>query len=174
MPYKNERRLINAAKLRLYLSDFHINNPNLYVPERLYLYLTSTGEPLPDYNVDNTTANGVVNGDKYVFGGLLQYDESSRPSHYEFNITENITTIIEKASFDDGALTLSDYDNFSLGLVLGANILYTNLFEGHLPDGRGIIKYPLTGTLNPFGVELLGNASGLKAAQLEIIYNTTQ
>ena len=174
LPYKNERRLINAAKLRLYLSDFHSNNGNLYVPERLYLYLNSSGEPLPDYNADNTTANGVTNGDKYVFGGLLQYDAADRPSHYEFNITENITTIMGKASFEDGALTLSDYDNFSLGLVLGANIQYINLFEGHLPEGRGVIKYPLTGTLNPFGVELLGNASGLKAAELEIIYNTTR
>ena len=173
-PIKSERRLVNEANLRFFVSDLYEINPNLHLPERLYLYLSSSGNPLPDYAVDNTFALSGTNADKYILGGMLHYGDNGLPSHYEFTITENINTLLNKALIEDNTLSLSDYDNFSLGLVLGANINLVTTNEALLTEGRGSIKYPITGALNPFGVELWGNASATPSAELEIIYNATR
>ena len=109
-----------------------------------------------------------------VFGGLLQYTEAGIPSHYEFTITENINTLLNKVTLIDGELALSDYDNLSLALVLGASTEEVRLRQAFLSEGRGAIKVPTTSTLNPFGVELWGNAAELPAAELEILYNNTR
>lgn len=174
LPIKQERRLISEANLRFYLSDLYANNPSLYVPERLYLYMDPSGNPLPDYSVDNTIGVGVTNGDKYIMGGLLQLSDNGIPSHYEFTITENINTLLNKTQVEAGSITISDYDNFSLGLVLGANIDEIAPRQAHLSADRGIIEIPTTSTLHPFGVELWGNNTNFKAAELELIYNTTR
>jgi len=171
---KEDRRLVSEANLRFYVSDLYVTNPSLYLPERLYLYLSPSGEPIPDYSVDNTIGIGVTNGDKYVFGGLLQYTDAGIPSHYEFTITENINTLLNKITLIDGELALSDYDNLSLALVLGASTEEVRLRQAFLSEGRGAIKVPTTSTLNPFGVELWGNAAELPAAELEILYNNTR
>ncbi len=173
LPIKSERRLVNQANLRLYVSDLYRTNSSLYLPERLYLYLSPSGNPLPDYAVDNTVGSG-TNGDKYILSGLLQMDDSGLPSHYAFTITENINTLLNKATIEDGTLSMEDYDNFNLGLILGANISQIVPREGFLINDRGMIKYPTMGALNPFGVELFGNLAEIKAAELEVIYNATR
>ena len=173
LPIISERRLVNEANLRLYVSDLYRTNTTIYLPERLYLYLSPSGNPLPDYAVDNTIGSG-TNSDKYILSGLLQIDDAGLPSHYEFTITENINTLLNKATIKDGVLSLTDYENFTLGLVLGTNISQIAPREGFLINDRGMIKYPTTGALSPFGVELLGNLAEMKAAELEVIYNATR
>jgi hypothetical protein len=101
-------------------------------------------------------------------------DDSGLPSHYAFTITENINTLLNKATIEDGTLSMEDYDNFNLGLILGANISQIVPREGFLINDRGMIKYPTMGALNPFGVELFGNLAEMKAAELEVIYNATR
>lgn len=173
-PIKEELRLVSEANLRFYVSDLYTNSPSLYLPERLYLYLSSSGNPLPDYAVDNTIGIGVTNGDKYILGGLLQYTEAGTPSHYEFTITENINALLEKATVEGGQPVLSDFDNFSLTLVLGASIDRVDLRQAFLSDGRGKTQVPTTSALNPFGVELWGHTPNAPAAELEILYNSTR
>lgn len=173
-PIKIERRLVNEANLRFFVSDLYESNPNLYLPERLYLYLSPSGDPLPDYAVDNTFTISGTNANKYILGGMLQYGDNGLPSHYKFTITENINTLLNKALIEDTTLSLSDFDNFSLGLVIGADINLVSTSEALLTEGRGAIKYPTAGVLNPFGVELWGNASEFPSAELEIIYNATR
>ena len=173
-PIKKESRLITQANLKFYVSDLYKSNTSLYLPERLYLYLDPSGKPLPDYDADKTQGIGVTNGDKYVLGGMLQYTDGGIPSHYSFIITENINTLLGKVKVTDGTVTVSDYDNFSMGLVLGADIENIALRKAVLSDNRGEIDIPTTSVLNPFGVELWGNASSFKAAELELLYNVTR
>ena len=80
--------MINEANIVLYL-DQNLHRSNYeFLPKRLYLYSYKNGEPIEDHNKDfsinfTSTAN---NSNKFLFGGMLQYDSNNQPSSYKFNI----------------------------------------------------------------------------------------
>ena len=151
--------LINEANLVFHIDPTAYNDPSV-LPDRLYLYNYTNGKTLNDFDADQSLNLNVKNGDKYVFGGLLEYDDNDRPSHYKFRITNHVNNLIRE-----------DSTNVSLGLVVGSNTDFIAPKSAFLTAARGEINYPTAGILNPLGVVLLGSANtGTESLSLELFY----
>ena len=159
---RNKNIIINEANISFYIDDNFVGAHNL-VAERLYLYDILSGQPLNDLFIDGSTDVSVTNGDKKIFGGILEYDNSNKPYRYKFNITNHISNIIRK-----------DSTNFDLGLVVNSNINDTFQKKALIRESE-ILNYPRSSILNPLGAILVGSnlseeENKDKKVQLEIIY----
>ena len=109
------------------------------------MYDILSGLPLNDLNIDGSIDVSVTNGDKKIFGGILEYDESNNPYRYKFNITNHISNIIRK-----------DSTNFDLGLVVSSDI--NDVFQKKaIIDDNEFLEYPRASILNPLGAILVGS-----------------
>ena len=160
---REQRWLINEANLVFNVDPSYDPLQGGGLPDRLYLYNYKTGRALNDFLSDQTLNSSVKNGDKYVYGGLLEYDDNGRPKSYKFRITDHVNNIVRR-----------DSTNVTLGVVLGANTRYIEPKTASLGLLKGDIKYPTMGILNPFGVVLIGShpeqAQLDKKLWLEIFY----
>ena len=116
--FKEEDVLINEANIVLFI-DKTIGSPDINVlPKRLYLYSYNNGAPIEDYNKDFTEAftESEVNVNKYVFGGLLQYDSDNNPISYKFKVTNHIANIIryDSLNIDFGLTVTSDVNDVNV------------------------------------------------------------
>ena len=159
---RNKNIIINEASIAFYIDDNFDGSHNL-VAQRLYLYDILSGQPLNDLSIDGSTDVSVTNGDKKIFGGILEYDSANKPYRYKFNITNHISNVIRK-----------DSTNFDLGLVVSSNI--NDVFQKRALVGENeFLNYPRSSILNPLGAILVGSnlseeESKDKKVQLEIIY----
>ena len=159
---RNKNIIINEASIAFYIDDNFDGSHNL-VAQRLYLYDILSGQPLNDLSIDGSTDVSVTNGDKKIFGGILEYDATNKPYRYKFNITNHISNVIRK-----------DSTNFDLGLVVSSNI--NDVFQKRALVGENeFLNYPRSSILNPLGAILVGSnlseeESNDKKVQLEIIY----
>ena len=159
---RNKNIIINEANISFCIDDNFVGAHNL-VAERLYLYDILSGQPLNDLFIDGSTDVSVTNGDKKIFGGILEYDNANKPYRYKFNITNHISNIIRK-----------DSTNFDLGLVVNSNI--NDAFQKKaLIRENEFLNYPRSSILNPLGAILVGSnlseeENKDKKVQLEIIY----
>ena len=157
--------LINEANLIFYIDPALTSSKEL-LAQRLYLFDYNTGFPLSDYFIDGSVSSSGRNSNKNVFGGLLEYDENNVPYRYRFNITDHVSNIIRNDSI-----------NFDLGLVVSADI--DNLTPiNAITDSEEELVYPLTASLNPLGVVLIGShpdtSSEDKRVRLELVYSSYQ
>lgn len=164
---KNQNWLINQAKLVFYVDpDQSLVKPELFA-NRLYLFRSDTGAPLMDYFSDNSPESTAVNGNKTIFGGLLEYDDNNRPYKYTFDLTRHISDIIRNDSL-----------NIDLGLVVTSNIDDNSVIDAFetLSSEESRLKYPRAATLSPFGTILLGSNPAEnysdKKVQLELTYSS--
>ena len=159
---RNKNIIINEASIAFYIDD-NFDGSNNLVAQRLYLYDILSGQPLNDLSIDGSTDVSVTNGDKKIFGGILEYDATNKPYRYKFNITNHISNVIRK-----------DSTNFDLGLVVSSNI--NDVFQKRALVGENeFLNYPRSSILNPLGAILVGSnlseeESKDKKVQLEIIY----
>ncbi|MGC6402834.1 MAG: DUF4270 family protein [Flavobacteriaceae bacterium] len=151
---RDQKWLINEANLVFNIDPAYDPVTGGSLPDRLYLYNYKTGMAINDYVKDQSLNSDVKNGDKYIYGGLLEYDDNGRPKSYKFRITDHVNNIVRR-----------DSSNVTLGVVLGANTDFIAPKTATLDALRGDIKYPTTGILNPFGVVLIG--SHPEAAQID-------
>ena len=148
----------------LYIDDNIHRSKYEYLPKRLYLYSYNDGEPIEDYNKDFTVDfnEGSVNANKYLFGGLLQYDSNDKPIGYKFNVTNHVSNIIRYDSL-----------NIDLGLTLTSDIENGFLRNGYLPGSKRL-SIPDASVSLPFPVALFGsnpNQQDLsKKLKLEVLY----
>ena len=163
--FKEEDVLINEANIVLFI-DKTIGSPDINVlPKRLYLYSYNNGAPIEDYNKDFTEAftESEVNVNKYVFGGLLQYDSDNNPISYKFNVTNHIANIIRYDSL-----------NIDLGLTVTSDVNDVNVKNAFLSDEQKI-KLPAHSLTFPFPVILNGSSSGNleteNGLKLEILFS---
>ncbi len=108
--------LINEANIVLHL-DKNIHKSNYqFLPQRLYVYSYKDGEPIEDYNKDfsQSFSPTATNANKFLFGGLLQYDSNNIPTSYKFNITNHISNIVkyDSLNIDLGLTTTSNIEEF--------------------------------------------------------------
>ena len=162
--FKSKNILVNEANLMLYIDDNIHRSKYEYLPKRLYLYSYNDGEPIEDYNKDFTIDfnEASVNANKYLFGGLLQYDSNDKPIGYKFNVTNHVSNIIRYDSL-----------NIDLGLTLTSDIDNVFLRNGYLPGPRRL-SIPDASVSLPFPVALFGsnpNQQDLsKKLKLEVLY----
>ena len=163
--FKEEDALINEANIVLFI-DKSLGSPDIKtLPKRLYLYSYNDGAPIEDYNKDFTEAftESEVNVNKYVFGGLLQYDSDNNPISYKFNVTNHIANIIRYDSL-----------NIDLGLTVTSDVNDVNVKNAFLSDEQKI-KLPAHSLTFPFPVILNGSSSGNleteNGLKLEILFS---
>ena len=156
--------LINEANIVLHL-DNNIHKSNYqFLPKRLYVYSYKDGEPVADYNKDfsQSFSPTAVNANKFLFGGLLQYDSNNTPTSYKFNITNHISNIVRYDSL-----------NIDLGLTTTYNIEDLTLKNGYFTN-LGRLNLPSPSIALPFPVALFGSNPAdtdlLKKLKLEVIY----
>lgn len=163
--FKEKDVLINEANIILYIDKTLGSSNKETLPKRLYLYSYSNGDPIEDYNKDFSESFNeyVVNENKYVFGGLLQYDSDNKPLSYKFNITNHIANIIRYDSL-----------NIDLGLTVTSDVNDINLKNAFLSDEQKI-KLPAHSLTYPFPVILNGSNTGNleteNGLKLEILYS---
>ena len=156
--------LINEANIVLHL-DNNIHKSNYqFLPKRLYVYSYKDGEPVADYNKDfsQSFSPTAVNANKFLFGGLLQYDSNNTPTSYKFNVTNHISNIVRYDSL-----------NIDLGLTTTYNIEDVTLKNGYFTN-LSRLDLPSPSIALPFPVALFGSSSAdpdfLKKLKLEVIY----
>ena len=163
--FKEKDVLINEANIILYIDKTLGSSNKETLPKRLYLYSYANGDPIEDYNKDFSESFNeyVVNENKYVFGGLLQYDSDNKPLSYKFNITNHIANIIRYDSL-----------NIDLGLTVTSDVNDINLKNAFLSDEQKI-KLPAHSLTYPFPVILNGSNTGNleteNGLKLEILYS---
>ena len=163
--FKEKDILINEANIILYIDKTLGSSNKETLPKRLYLYSYTNGDPIEDYNKDFSESFNeyVVNENKYVFGGLLQYDSDNKPLSYKFNITNHIANIIRYDSL-----------NIDLGLTVTSDVNDINLKNAFLSDEQKI-KLPAHSLTYPFPVILNGSNTGNleteNGLKLEILYS---
>ena len=158
--------IINEANLVLNIDKSAHDLSHDLLPNRLYLYSYNNGATLEDYNKDFTIDYnlGSVNANKYVFGGMLEYDSNNKPDRYKFNITNHVNNIINKDSL-----------NIDLGLVVNSNIEDITLRRAFTNPQNNKMLIPTSVIVSPYSVVLYGShpndsISFYKRLSLEILY----
>tara|TARA_B100002003_G_scaffold33661_1_gene28821 strand:- start:3801 stop:4493 length:693 start_codon:yes stop_codon:yes gene_type:complete len=158
--------IINEANLVLNIDKSAHDLSHDLLPNRLYLYSYNNGATLEDYNKDFTIDYnlGSVNANKYVFGGMLEYDSNNKPDKYKFNITNHVNNIINKDSL-----------NIDLGLVVNSNIEDITLRRAFTNPQNNKTLIPTSVIVSPYSVVLYGShpndsISFYKRLSLEILY----
>ena len=162
--FKDKDVLINEANIILHLDQEIYNSNYEFLPKRLYLYSFKDGIPIEDFNKDfsinyNPTA---VNANKFLFGGLLQYDSNNKPTSYKFNITNHVSNIVRHDSL-----------NIDIGLTTTSNVEDISIKNGYSSDNRKL-KIPSPSVSLPFPVSIFGSKPNQKdlskQLKLEVIY----
>lgn len=158
--------IINEANLVLNIDKSAHDLSHDLLPNRLYLYSYNNGATLEDYNKDFTIDYNLasVNANKYVFGGMLEYDSDNKPDRYKFNITNHVNNIINKDSL-----------NIDLGLVVNSNIEDITLRRAFTNPQNNKTLIPTSVIVSPYSVVLYGShpndsISFYKRLSLEILY----
>jgi hypothetical protein len=163
--FKDKDILINEANIILHLDQQIYNSNYDFLPNRLYLYSYDDGFPIEDYNKDfsinyNPSA---VNANKFLFGGLLQYDANNKPTSYKFNITNHVSNIVRHDSL-----------NIDLGLTTTSNVEDISLKNGYLYNKQKL-TLPSSSVSLPFPVSIFGSSPNQKdlskQLKLEVLYN---
>ncbi len=92
---KRNQWLINEVNLTFYVNDDYVNQNNLILPDRLYLYNSVSNLPLIDFYQDLTS---VLSLNKTIYGGFLIEDEDK--SYYKIRITEHFKNIFNNDSIN--------------------------------------------------------------------------
>jgi len=158
--------IINEANLVFNIDKSAHDLSHDLLPNRLYLYSYNNGATIEDYNKDFTIDYnlGSVNANKYVFGGMLEYDSNNKPDRYKFNITNHVNNIINKDSL-----------NIDLGLVVNSNIEDITLRRAFTNPQNNKRLIPTSVIVSPYSVVLYGShpndsISFYKRLSLEVLY----
>ena len=158
--------IINEANLVLNIDKSAHDLSHDLLPNRLYIYSYNNGATIEDYNKDFTIDYnlGSVNTNKYVFGGMLEYDSNNKPDRYKFNITNHVNNIINKDSL-----------NIDLGLVVNSNIEDITLRRAFTNPQNNKMLIPTSVIVSPYSVVLYGShpndsISFYKRLSLEVLY----
>ena len=158
--------IINEANLIFNIDQSAHDYTHDLLPNRIYLYSYDTGQTIEDYNKDfsiDYTA-GSVNTNKYIFGGLLEYDSNNMPARYKFNITNHVNNIINKDSL-----------NIDLGLVVNSDIEDITLRRAFSNPQNTKRLIPTSVITSPYSVVLHGShprdsVNMSKRLLLEVLY----
>ena len=162
--FKDKDILINEANIILHLDQQIYNSNYDFLPNRLYLYSYDDGFPIEDHNKDFSINYNplAVNANKFLFGGLLQYDANNKPTSYKFNITNHVSNIVRHDSL-----------NIDLGLTTTSNVEDISLKNGYLYNKQKLIL-PSSSVSLPFPVSIFGSSPNQKdlskQLKLEVLY----
>ena len=159
---RNNKWMVNEANLIFYIDSDKMTGAD--EPKRVYLYDLTNNIPLLDY-VDGTS--GYINDDvkltRYVFGGIIDVDSSTkRGKYYKVRITNHIRNLIKDATAQ----------NVKLGLAVTESIDVSASNKLKLKNNV-ISEAPRGSVMSPLGTILYGSKSSVpedKRLKLEIYY----
>ena len=158
---REKQWLINEANLIFYVDQSSYSNADSFIADRVFLYNYKDKIPLSDFYIDNSTNPGSKNGDKSIYGGLLEYDDNNLPYRYKFKITDHINRVVRK-----------DSTNVELGLVVNSHAVNIANLNAKTSEQENVL-YPTAAILNPFGIVLHGSESQnneVNKLELEVFY----
>jgi hypothetical protein len=158
---REKQWLINEANLIFYVDQSSYSNADSFIADRVFLYNYKDKTPLSDFYIDNSTNPRSKNGDKSIYGGLLEYDDNNLPYRYKFKITDHINRVVRK-----------DSTNVELGLVVNSHAINIANLNAKTSEQENVL-YPTAAILNPFGIVLHGSESQNNEAnklELEVFY----
>ena len=158
---REKQWLINEANLIFYVDQSSYSNADSFIADRVFLYNYKDKIPLSDFYIDNSTNPGSKNGDKSIYGGLLEYDDNNLPYRYKFKITDHINRVVRK-----------DSTNVELGLVVNSHAINIANLNAKTSEQENVL-YPTAAILNPFGIVLHGSESQnneVNKLELEVFY----
>lgn len=164
-PVTGERVLINEANLTFYIDKAAMTNA--IEPNRLYLYDVKNKRPLYDYYVDQTTNSSYPKYSRYIYGGILEYDDDGEGLRYKVRITDHVNNIVNK-----------DSTNVVIGLAVTESISQISNAALRTPFTTGTTEVkssPVSSVISPMGTVLYGSKAGAnvpedKRLKLEIYY----
>ena len=164
-PVTGERVLINEANLTFYIDKAAMTNA--VEPNRLYLYDVKNKRPLYDYYVDQTTNSSNSKYSRYIYGGILEYDDDGEGLRFKVRITDHVNNIVNK-----------DSTNVVIGLAVTESISQISNAALRTPFTTGTTEVksaPVSSVISPMGTVLYGSKSGGnvpedKRLKLEIYY----
>ncbi|WP_417369356.1 DUF4270 domain-containing protein [Flavobacterium beibuense] len=164
-PVTGERVLINEANLTFYIDKAAM--ANAIEPNRLYLYDVKNKRPLYDYYVDQTTNSSNSKYSRYIYGGILEYDDDGEGLRYKVRITDHVNNIVNK-----------DSTNVVIGLAVTESISQISNAALRTPFTTGTTEVksaPVSSVISPMGTVLYGSKAGAnvpedKRLKLEIYY----
>lgn len=92
---KDQSWLLNEANLTFHVDKQAVEQYELSLPERLYLYNANTNAPIIDFSQDGTSA-GTLN--KLIYGGFLTEEDGNQ--YYKVRITDYLRNIITNDSIN--------------------------------------------------------------------------
>jgi len=138
-------------------------------PLRIYLYDLKNRKPLYDYTTDATTNSVYPKKNKYIHGGIAEYNSDKKVTRYKIRVTDFINNIINKDS-------LKGVENIQLGLVVTEtiNVVTNSTLKNPFKELEQDVKiFPVGSAMHPFGTVLYGGTSDVpeeKRLRLEIFY----
>ena len=164
-PVTGERVLINEANLTFYIDKAAM--ANAIEPNRLYLYDVKNKRPLYDYYVDQTTNSSNPKYSRYIYGGILEYDDDGEGLRYKVRITDHVNNIVNK-----------DSTNVVIGLAVTESISQISNAALRTPFTTGTTEVksaPVSSVISPMGTVLYGSKASAnvpedKRLKLEIYY----
>ncbi|WP_330442350.1 DUF4270 domain-containing protein [Flavobacterium sp. C4GT6] len=164
-PVTGERVLINEANLTFYIDKAAM--ANAIEPNRLYLYDVKNKRPLYDYYVDQTTNSSNPKYSRYIYGGILEYDDDGEGLRYKVRITDHVNNIVNK-----------DSTNVVIGLAVTESISQISNAALRAPFTTWTTEVksaPVSSVISPMGTVLYGSKASAnvpedKRLKLEIYY----
>lgn len=143
-----QKLLINEANLVFYVDQATMANAPVE-PMRIFLFDANNKRAIYDFYTDITTLAGYPKYNKYIHGGLLEYDANKKGVRYKIRITDHINNLVNK-----------DSTNVKLGLVVTESIGLTANSYFKNPENAGgqqVLAFPSTSVMHPFGTVLYGS-----------------
>ena len=162
---RDNKWLINEANLIFYVDQESVSNwKSEEIADRVFLYNLEKNLVLSDYFSDLSTNNDLINRNKYIHGGILEYDENNIPYRYKIRVTEHIKEL----------LISKEVENVDLGLVVTSDIQNYSFKKALVSGSFDEQYYPASAILNPMGTVIIGASPKIgnieKKLQLEIYY----
>jgi len=171
-PVTGDRVLINEANLVFYVDKAAM--AGAIEPIRLILYDMNNKRPITDYYLDTSTTLRNPKFDKFIHGGILQYDTDGRGLKYKIRITDHINNLVNKDSTNVKlGLAVTEYINLTGNAALKSPLTGETFTNNGVTAPLEIKTLPVTSVMHPFGTILYGSNPAVpedKRIKLEIFY----
>jgi len=171
-PVTGDRVLINEANLVFYVDKAAM--AGAIEPIRLILYDMNNKRPITDYYLDTSTTLRNPKFDKFIHGGILQYDTDGRGLKYKIRITDHINNLVNKDSTNVKlGLAVTEYINLTGNAAIKSPLTGETFTNNGVTAPLEIKTLPVTSVMHPFGTILYGSNPAVpedKRIKLEIFY----
>ena len=153
--------MINDAVLTFNIDQSAMSSEQIAEPNRIFLYDMTNHKTIIDYTVDLTKNNSDTKKSKYIYGGIIEKEETSGLK-YRIRVTNYVRDLVKNKS-----------KSIKLGLSVTEDINNIGFAAKKGNTGTNDVFFPSMSVVNPLGTILYGatpDVSEDKRLKLEIYY----